>query len=59
MELPDAELAFADYMEAKQARARLTEDELDSIEVTSLVRMMADAKDAYVQAVRGGTSVSP
>jgi hypothetical protein len=33
------------------------EDELDSIEVTLLVRAMAKAKDAYLQAVRGGASV--
>ena len=58
MELRDADAAFADYMEAKRAHKEFTDDELDSIEVTSLVRMMAEAKDAYLQAVRGGAPVS-
>ena len=58
MELRNADAAFADYMEAKKARREIAEDESDSIEVTTLVRMMAEAKDAYLQAVRGGTPVS-
>jgi len=58
MELRDADAAFADYMEAKRAHREFTMDELDSIEVTLLVRAMAEAKDAYLQAVRGGTSAS-
>ena len=56
METRTAEAAFADYMEAKRARSELDKDELDSIEVTALVRMMADAKDAYLQAVRTGAT---